>query len=71
MNATRAARFFTLAGRLLLTLAFVALVGAWITQVTGGAIFGMGQQHLFNDAIALALLGIGCLLDALLHLKNL
>lgn len=30
----------------------------------------MNQQHLFNDAIALALLGIANLLDGLLHSKN-
>lgn len=57
-------------GRIFLTLAFLALLGAWITQLTGGTLSGMSQQHLFNDAIALALLGIAGLLDALLHAKN-
>jgi hypothetical protein len=66
MNRTRAA---TYTGRFLLILASLALIGAWITQLTGGPILSMNQQHLFNDAIALALLGIANFLDALLHSK--
>lgn len=65
------ARFSVYAGRLLLTLALVALVGAWTTQLTGGTTFGMSQQHLFSDATVLALLGIGSFLDALWHARNL
>lgn len=60
MNVTTSVRFFVSAGRLLLLLALLALFGAWITQLTGAALLGMTQQHLFNDAMALALLGIGC-----------
>lgn len=67
MNRTRVA---TYTGRFLLILASLALIGAWITQLTGGPILSMNQQHLFNDAIALALLGIANLLDGLLHSKN-
>lgn len=58
-------------GRFSGLLAVLALVGAWITQLTGGPIFGMSQQHLFNDAIVLSLLCIAGLLDGLLHSKNL
>lgn len=71
MNNTGAARFFITVGRIFGVLAFLALVGAWITQLTGGPLLGMSQQHLFNDAIVLALFSIGMLLDGLLHLKNL
>ncbi len=58
-------------GRVFGVLAFLALVGAWITELTGGELFGLSQQHLFNDAIVLALFSIGMLLDGLLHSKNL
>jgi hypothetical protein len=30
-----------------------------------------GQQHLFYDAIAIDVLGIGCLMDTMLHAANL
>lgn len=58
-------------GRFCGLLAFLALVGAWITQLTGGPLFGMSQQHLFNDAIVLSLFAIAGGLDGLLHSKNL
>jgi hypothetical protein len=54
----------------LLTLAFFALIGAWTSRVKGGPIHIFGQQHLHNDAIVLALLGIGCFLDVQWHAKN-
>lgn len=57
-------------GRFCGLLSFLALLGAWITQVTGGTLFGMSQQHLFNDAIVLALFAIAGLLDGLLHSKG-
>lgn len=68
MNKTKAAIYL---GRLFGLLALSALVGAWVTQVTGGTLLGMSQQHLFNDAIVLALFSIAGLLDGLLHSKNL
>lgn len=58
-------------GRVFLALAFLALLGAWLTQLTGQTLFGMTQQHLFNDTIALALLGIGLFIDAHWHARNL
>lgn len=69
-TTARATPMFVYLGRLLLALAFVALLGAWLTQLTGGAIMGFTQQHLFNDAIALALLGIGSFLDAFWHSRS-
>lgn len=57
-------------GRVFLALAFFALLGAWLTQLTGGPLFGLTQQHLFYDAIALALLGIGLFIDAHWHARN-
>lgn len=58
-------------GRLCGLLALLALVGAWVTQLTGGPVFGMSQQHFFNDAIVFALFSIAGLLDGLLHSKGL
>ena len=65
------ARFFITLGRVLLVLSFLALASAWITEVRGGPLFGLTQQHLFYDALALGVLGIGCLVDSMLHAKNL
>lgn len=65
------ARFFISLGRVLLVLSFIALASAWITEIRGGPLFGLTQQHLFYDAIALGVLGIGCLVDSMLHAKNL
>jgi nitrate reductase gamma subunit len=42
-------------GRLCGVLALLALIGAWITELTGKPLAGMSQQHLFNDAIVLSL----------------
>lgn len=57
-------------GRIFFILALLALLGAWYTQLTGGMVLGMSQQHLFNDAIVLSLFGIGMFLDALWHARN-
>lgn len=70
-SINKKAWFFIYAGRLLLTLAILALFGAWITQLKAGPLLGMGQQHFFNDAIALAVIGIGLLFDGWLHSKAL
>jgi hypothetical protein len=39
-------------------------LGAWLTELTGGSLLGLSQQHLFYDAIVLSLFGIGMYLDA-------
>ena len=57
-------------GRILLTLALLALLGAWVAEGSGGAFMGLSQQHLFNDAIVLSLLGIASLLDAFWHARH-
>lgn len=67
----QAAPLFVYIGRILLTLSLVALLGAWLTELTGRPIMGLTQQHLFDDATVLALLGIGCFLDATWHSRNL
>lgn len=67
MNENSIARLAVYLGRILLTLAFFALIGAWITQLGDGRILGISQQHFFNDAMVLALLGIGSFLDAFWH----
>lgn len=56
--------------RLLSFVAFLALLGAWIAQVKGGTLMGLTQEHLFNDAIALALLGIAMFVDAYWHARG-
>lgn len=66
----RTARFFISLGRVLLFLSFLAVASAWIAEVRGGLVFGLTQQHLFYDAIALGVLSIGCLVDSMLHAKN-
>ncbi len=70
MNAPTAARIAVYLGRILFTLALLALLGAWLTQLTGAPLFGMTQQHLFSDATVLALLGMGMFLDALWHARS-
>ena len=70
MNTPTAARVAVYISRILFTLALLALLGAWLTQLTSGKLFGMSQQHLFSDATVLALLGIGSFLDALWHARN-
>ena len=69
-NIHRAKITITIA-RVFGALAFISLVSAWVTQIIGGSIMGMNQQHFFFDSIALSLISIGNLLDALLHSKNL
>jgi len=67
----KATPFFVYLGRIFFVLAILALLGAWITQLTAdGKLLGMSQQHLFNDAIVLSLFGIGMFLDALWHSRN-
>ena len=68
MDKTKAAIYV---GRFSGVLALIALLGAWITQLKGGPLFGASQQHLFNDAIVLSLFCIAGLVDALVHVKNL
>lgn len=65
------ARFLISTGRILLLMSFVALASAWFAEIRGGDVLGLTQQHLFFDALALAALGIGCLLDSILHAKTL
>lgn len=69
-KTTKATPFFVYLGRIFFVLAFLALLGAWLTQLTGGTVLGMSQQHLFNDAIVLSLFGIGMFVDALWHSRN-
>lgn len=54
-------------GRMFLVLSFLALLGAWLSQIQGGPVLGLSQEHLFNDAIVLALLGIAAMVDAYWH----
>lgn len=70
MNMIKWASFMVYLGRIFFALAFLALLGAWLTQLTGGTLLGMSQQHLFNDALVLSLFGIGMLLDAIWHSRN-
>jgi len=70
MAITKTTSYTVYLGRIFFTLAFLALLGAWFTQLTGGNLLGMSQQHLFNDAIVLSLFGIGMFVDAIWHSRN-
>lgn len=70
MNAMTAGQPTVYFARLLVALAFLALLGAWLTQLTGRTLLGMSQQHFFNDAGVLALLGIALFVDAFWHARN-
>ena len=70
MPTTSGGRITVYIGRILLFVALLALLGAWLTQLIGGPLFGMSQQHLFSDATVLALLRIGMFLDAFWHARN-
>lgn len=59
--------FFVGLGRIAIALSVFALLCAWVSQFTGGDLFGLSQEHLFNDATILALLGIAFLLDGMIH----
>lgn len=65
--SVRHARIALTIGRALLMLAALALLGAWLSELRGGEVLGLSQEHLFNDATVLALLGIGGLIDAWFH----
>lgn len=69
-TTTKVTPIFVYLGRLLFALAFLALLGAWYTQLTGGPLLGMSQQHLFADAIVLSLIGIGMFVDAFWHSRQ-
>lgn len=70
MDARKGTATMVYLGRGFFLLATLALIGAWVTQLTGNSILGMSQQHLFNDAIVLSLFGIGMFLDAIWHARN-
>lgn len=57
-------------GRVFLVLSFLALCGAWLAQITDAAVFGMDQYHLFLDSIAMSVIGMACLVDALVHTRE-
>lgn len=53
MTSTRAARFFILAGRVSLTLALLALLGAWLAQVNRPGF----SEGLVDPLVALVIAG--------------
>ena len=67
---TTVARPAVYLGRGFIALGILALLGAWITQLTERPLHGMSQEHLFNDAIALPLLGIAFFVDAFWHARR-
>ena len=63
----RARRFANL-GRGALALGILAMLAAWISAMTAtGTWLGLTTAHWFADAAVLSLLGIGGLVDALVH----
>lgn len=59
-----------LIARVLLALAALALLAAWLAQFTNGALLGLSQAHLFADAQTLALLALGAFADAYWHRRE-
>lgn len=47
----------------------LALIGSWVAGKSG-TVFGFSQQHLYNDAIALALISIAALVCVLVYLQQ-
>lgn len=65
------ARLFANLGRGALALGFLAMLAAWISAMTPtGAWLGFTTAHWFADATVMALLGIGGLVDALVHART-
>lgn len=64
-------KFFITIGRVFAVLSFITFLLMWVASNTGTTVMGMGEAHLANDAIIFALLSIVCLLDGVLHSKNL
>lgn len=65
MDSTTAVPLVVYVARTLIGLAILALLGAWLTQLTGTTLLGMDQHHLFSDAIVLSILGSAFFLEAL------
>ena len=57
-------------GRIALTLSVLSLLCACFIQLFGFSFFGMSQEHMFNDAMALGIIAVGFLLDAMIHKKE-
>jgi hypothetical protein len=56
--------------RTILVLGILALLGAWLSELRDSrSLFGLTQQHLFNDAMALTLISIAVFADAYFHLR--
>ncbi len=69
-TANRSSRIMVGLGRVLIGLSFLALFAGWLSELTGGPIFGFGEEHFFRDAVVTALLGLSCLADAAWHAKR-
>lgn len=63
----KAAKIFAGLGRVFLALAGLALAAAWASELTRAPVFGLSQQHLYNDGTVLALMAIALLVDAQVH----
>ena len=61
------ARLGVVAGRVALLLSIVALLGAWAVQYTHEPIFSLDQQHLFLEALTLAAIGTGLLVNGIVE----
>lgn len=67
---TPRAHLFATVGRVTLALGFLAMLAAWISAMTAtGVWLGFSTAHWFADATVMALLGIGGLVDALVHAR--
>ncbi len=65
-----AGRKTVMIARVILVFAVLALLGAWLSELRSSqTLFGLTQQHLFFDAIALTLISIAVFIDAYFHLR--
>ena len=64
-------RMFAAGGRVLVLLGFLALMSAWITELTDRPLWGMSQQHLLFDAVAMTVLGIAFMAGSVQHARRL
>lgn len=60
-------RLGVITGRVALLLSIVALFGAWSIQFTNRPVFSLDQQHLFLEALTLAAIGTGLLVNGIVE----
>lgn len=70
MDKKTEVRYTVSIGRIFSALAFLAVLGAWFTQLSHTTFLGLDWPQLLFDAIVLLLGGTGLFLDALWDMSN-